>query len=171
MLAALLLGLAACVDQSKYLEIAGGGFLFNYRNAEATYGIVLVPRRDPPAGAVIEASFQDPAGGPPFLVSRPARGGGRIELQSPPLKGVKKGVPYHVTVLLKAADGSEIVKLEKDFTSDLDQSVLPDKPLAIGPGYQANIHGSTSPFPPQINLHAPAGVPVGQPAGAGTGAK
>ena len=54
------LTISACVDQSQYLELAGGGFIFNYRNATATYGIILVPRRDPPPGAVIEASFENP---------------------------------------------------------------------------------------------------------------
>ena len=53
----------------------GGGFIFNYRNATATYGVILMPRRDPPAGAVIEASFESPAGGPAIILSRAARGG------------------------------------------------------------------------------------------------
>jgi hypothetical protein len=142
--------LAACVDQSRYLEIAGGGFIFNYRDASATYGVVLLPRRDPPEGATIEARFDDPAGGGPIVLSREARGGGRIEFQTPPLSGVKAGVPYHVVVTLRAADGSELLRLEKDYTSDLDQSVLPERPLAIGPGYQKNIDESTSAFPPTI---------------------
>lgn len=148
---------AACVDQSQYLELAGGGFVFNYRNATATYGVILLPRRDPPAGAVIEASFENPAGGDPIVLSRPARGGGRITFQTPPLSGVEKDRPYRVVVVLKSAVGEELLRLEKDYTSDLDQSVLPERPLAIGPGYQQNIDRSTEPFPPSIFRSPPSG--------------
>lgn len=145
-----LLLLSGCVDQSQYLELAGGGFIFNYRNATAIYGIILVPRKDPPAGAVIEVSFENPAGGDPIVLSRPARGGGRIEFETPALAGVEKDRPYHVVVLLKAANGEELLRIEKDYASDLDQSVLPERPLAIGPGYQENIDRSTVPFPSSL---------------------
>ena len=144
------LAAASCVDTSQYLELAGGGFIFNYRNAEATYGIILVPRKDPPEGAVIEVSFENPAGGDPILLNKPARGGGRIEFETPGVQGVEKDKPYHVVVLLRAADGTELQRLEKDYKSDLDQSVLPERPLAIGPGYQQNIDESATPFPPSL---------------------
>lgn len=152
----LVLLLASCADQRPYLELAGGGFIFNYRNAEATYGVVLRPRKEPPAGAVIEASFEDPAGGAPIRLSKPARGGARIEFQTPGLAGIEKDRPYRVVIVLKAADGRELQRIEKDYASELDQSVLPERPLAIGPGYQRNIDRSTSPFPPSINLPPPA---------------
>jgi hypothetical protein len=155
LLALVLAALSACVDKSHYLDLAGGGFIFNYRDATATYGVVLLPRRDPPPGATIEASFENPAGGEPIVLSRPARGGGRIEFHTPPLTGVKRGVPYHVSVVLRTADGKELLRLEKDFTSDVDQSVLPDKPLAIGPGYQTNIDESPTAFPPSIYRKPP----------------
>jgi hypothetical protein len=150
-----ILPLSACVDRSQYLELAGGGFIFNYRNAEATYGIILLPRKDPPSGAVIEVSFENPADGDPIALIRPARGGGRIEFQTPALSGVKKGRPYHVVVLLKSANGEELQRIEHDYSSDLDQSVLPDRPLAIGPGYQQNIDRSTEPFPPSLFRRPP----------------
>jgi len=146
----LLLLLAACVDRSHYLELAGGGFLFNYRDATATLQVVLVPRRDPPAGSTIEVTFENPAGGDPIVMSRAARGGGRIEMTTPPLSGIRKKRPYHAVVLLRNAGGKELVRIERDFTSDVDQSVLPERPLAIGPGYQQNIDRSTSAFPPKI---------------------
>jgi hypothetical protein len=145
-----LLSVSACVDRSQYLELAGGGFIFNYRNATAMYGVILMPRRDPPAGSIIEASFEDPAGGDPIVLSRAARGGGRIVFQTPPLSGIEKDRPYHVVVLLKSQDGEELLRIEKDFVSDVDQSILPEKPLAIGPGYQRNIDESTVPFPPSL---------------------
>ncbi len=148
-LLALVLAASACVDHSRYLELGGGGFIFNYRDATATYGVVVVARRDPPSGATIAASFEDPAGGEPIVLSRSARKG-RMDFETPPLTGIKKGVPYHVVVVLHAADGAELARLEKDFQSDIDQSVMPERPLAIGPGYQKNIDNSTSAFPPSI---------------------
>ena len=151
-----LLALPACVDETQYLELAGGGFVFNYRNAEATWGVILVPRRDPPEGATIEATFENPAGGAPIVLARPARGGGRIEFHTPPLRGIVKDRPYHVTVLLKSATGEELLRIEKDYASDLDQSVLPERPLAIGPGYQKNVDESSVPFPSTIYRAPPA---------------
>jgi hypothetical protein len=142
--------LSACVDQSQYLELGGGGFIFNYRNATATYGIILHPRKDPPPGAAIEVTFENPAGGEPIKLGRPARGGGLIEFETPALTGVEKDRPYQVVVLLKSEDGTELQRIEHEYSSQLDQSVLPDRPLVIGPGYQRNIDQSTVPFPPSL---------------------
>jgi hypothetical protein len=149
----------ACADEKPYLKLAGGGFIFNYRNAEATYGVVLQPQKEPPPGAEIEVTFENPAGGEPFVIKKPARAGGRIEFQTPGVTGVKEDMPYHVVVVLTAADGEELQRIEKDYASQLDQSVLPEHPLAIGPGYQKNIDESTSPFPPSIHARPPAGPP------------
>jgi hypothetical protein len=149
-----ILAVAACTAERPYLELAGGGFVFNYRNAEVTYGVVLAPRKDPPAGAIIEASFEDPAGGEPIVITRPARGGGRIDFETPGLHGVEKDRPYHVVVVLRSAEGEELQRLEKDIVSELDQSVLPERPLTVGPGYQRNIDGSTSPFPESVSRPA-----------------
>jgi hypothetical protein len=159
-LAALLVlaAVSACTGERDYLEAGGGGFIFNYRNAVATYGMIVFPRKDPPAGATIEASFENPAGGAPIVVSRPARGGGRIDFQTPPLTGVEKDKPYLVVVVLKGAGGEELQRIEKIFVSELDQSVLPERPLAIGPGYQQNIDASTTPFPPSIYRVPPEGA-------------
>jgi hypothetical protein len=147
--------LSACADESPYLELGGGGFVFNYRNAVATYGVILHPRRDPPAGAVIEATFENPSGGEAFVLSRPARGGGRIAFETPGLEGVEKDRPYHVVIVLRSAAGDELQRIERDYVSELDQSVLPERPLAIGPGYQENIDASTAPFPPSIYRQPP----------------
>ena len=112
--------------------------------------MILFPRKDPPAGAIIEVSFEDPAGGAPILVSRPARGGGRIDFQTPPVSGVEKDKPYKVVAVLRSAEGEELQRIEKTYASEVDQSVLPERPLAIGPGYQKNIDRSTTPFPPSL---------------------
>ncbi len=146
-LAAALSLLAACSGGDEYLAPGGGGFVFNYRNAEAHYGIILFPQQEPPPGAIIEVSFEDPAGGDPIVVTKPARGGGRIDFQTPPVTGVEKGKPYEVVAVLKSAEGEELQRIEKTYASEVDQSVLPERPLVVGPGYQRNIDESTSPFP------------------------
>lgn len=137
---AALLALSACSNEnSPYVEVQGGGFMFNYRIAEATMGLVAVPLKEIPAGSVIEASFQNPAGGDPLLVTdniTPAKT--KFSFTTPPLKGIEADKPYKVTLRLLDADGNELQKIEKDFRSKLDQSVLPDKPLVVGPVYTPN---------------------------------
>ena len=61
--------MAGCSSESgPYLELQGGGFIFNYRIAEATVGLVAVPVRALPEDATVEASFENPAGGPPIVL-------------------------------------------------------------------------------------------------------
>jgi hypothetical protein len=148
--------LSACNRSGDYLAVAGGGFVFNYRIAEATYGIALKPMREIPADAVIEARFDNPVGGAPFVVRKAGPfNPTRITLATPPLAGVEKGKPYKAVVVLSDGDGETLQKIEKTFVSDLDQSVLPERPLAIGPGYQKNLDGSTTAYPESINRTPP----------------
>jgi hypothetical protein len=137
MLLALLL--AACEDASKPpLALAGGGFIFNYRIAEVFYGVSLKPQRRLAVGAVLEGEFENPAGGPNLIV-RETLGAPKLlyALQTPPLKGVKAGKPYQVKVRL--IEGGKITgRVERTFTSDLDQEMLPEMPLTVGPGYTSN---------------------------------
>jgi hypothetical protein len=68
---------------------------------------------------------------------------------------VERARPYHVVVLLKSENGEELQRIAHDYASDLDQSVLPARPLAIGPGYQQNIDESATPFPPSLYRSPP----------------
>jgi hypothetical protein len=150
----------ACSDSGEYLALAGGGFVFNYRIAEATYGIALKPMRDLPADAVITATFDNPSGGEPFVLRKEGPFNPvRIAFQTPPLEGVIADHPYKVIVVLTDATGSELQRIEKAFESDLDQSVLPERPLAIGPGYQENIDESETAYPQSLGEPAPAPAP------------
>ena len=150
--AGLLLVLAGCAQQdpnAPYVEVAGGGFIFNYRIGEAHYGLVLQPRRPLPEGAVVEAVLENPAGGEPFRLTVAARAGEpRLVFDSPPVRGVVKDRPYRVTVRVLDGD-TELQRIETAFTSTLDQTVLPDRPLTIGPGYTRNDKGLTTAFPPE----------------------
>ena len=155
-IAAVLVGalalLAACSESGDYLAVAGGGFVFNYRLAEAEYGIALKPMRELPADSSIEATFENPSGGEPFVIRKEGPFNPiRVAFDTPALQGVAKDRPYKVVVVLRDAGGATLQRIEKTFTSQLDQTALPERPLAIGPGYQKNIDGSTTAYPPSLS--------------------
>lgn len=140
------IAMAACDDQGEtaadepYLEITGGGFVFNYRVADAYYGFVARPLRSLPEGASLEARFEDPAGGPGYLEQQPAADNAlRYSFRSPPLQGIEAGRPYAVELRLVAEDQKTVLQtLTRTYTSQLDQEVNPEKPLTVGPGYHKN---------------------------------
>jgi hypothetical protein len=140
--------LTACDDANKPpLALAGGGFIFNYRIAEVFYGVSLKPQRRLAVGAVLEGEFENPAGGPNLIV-RETLGEPKLlyALQTPPLKGVKAGKPYKVEVRL--IEGGTITgRVGRTFSSDLDQEMIPDAPLTIGPGYTPNPDVPRKPVP------------------------
>lgn len=138
--------LVACGDgaDAPYLELAGGGFVLNYRLAEADYGFVVRVLRRLPEGSVLEARFEDPAGGPPIVVRQPARATrSQYVFRTPPVRGVVAGRDYRVELLLLGAGGGvALARLEHAFHADVDQTVLPARPPVVGPGYQRAPPGS-----------------------------
>ena len=62
----------------------------------------------------------------------------KITLQSPALHCVKKDKPYAVNVRLVDARGETLQSLKTEVISSLDQSVMPGKPLVVGPLYTKN---------------------------------
>lgn len=134
-----ILMLSACGEDpnSPYLEFKGGGFIFNYRIGEAFYGFVAKPLRDIPPGTTLVAEFENPAGGPPLTVSQTAKSNMiQYNFRTPGIKMIQKDHPYQVTIrLVETASGETFAKYSQQFTSSIDQSVLPDHPLTIGPGY------------------------------------
>jgi len=136
----LLAALVACSQggDGPYLEFLGGGFVFNYRLAEAEYGFVVKRLRALPEGSIIEARMENPAGGEPFVLREPAAWD-RLEyvFHSPAVQGVKAGRDYRVELrLIDGADGRVLATTTTTFRSDVDQSVLPERPPVVGPGYQ-----------------------------------
>lgn len=132
--------LAACSDNSDkpYVEFIGGGFIFNYRLAEADYGFVVKPTRRIPTGTILEAQFENPSGGEPIVVRDTAKFG-RLQyvFRTPPVHGVKANHDYQVHLrLLDPADKHVIASYSRTFRSDVDQSILPEHPPVVGPGYQ-----------------------------------
>lgn len=137
--AALLLAACQREEQREVVSLSGRMFVFNYRVATATYLVTLQPTSPIKDGSTIEASFENPRGGEAFaLTEKLYPKSPKIVLQSPPVECVKEGRPYKVTIKLKAPDGHVMQTIETSITSDTDQSLLPAKPLVVGPLYTPN---------------------------------
>jgi hypothetical protein len=134
--------LVGCKDDpnAPYLEFAGGGFIFNYRNAEAFYGFVARPLRSLPEGSVIEAQFEVPNSSAPYVVSQDVKPGVlQFTFRTGDLRGIERGHAYKAVMrLLASPTGPEIARYERTFQTDVDLAGLPNKPLVVGPGYQLN---------------------------------
>ena len=137
---ALALLLVGCQrEREKLVEVSGHIFVFNYRVASATYLVTLNKTGTIPDGAMVVAEFEDPAGGGPIVVREtifPAWD--KITLQSPNIRCVVKDRPYSVAIRILDGKGAVLQELATQLVSDVDQSVLPGKPLVIGPGYDRN---------------------------------
>jgi hypothetical protein len=137
--AALLLTACQREEQREIVSVSGRMFVFNYRVATATYLVTLQPTAPISEGSSIEASFENPRGGEAFAVTeRLFPKSPKIVLQSPPVECVKEGRAYQVKIRLKAPDGHVMQTIETSITSDTDQSMLPAKPLVVGPLYTPN---------------------------------
>ena len=137
----LALFLSGCGEDpnSPYLSFAGGGFVFNYRNAEAFYGFVAKPLRTLPEGGVIEAQFEVPGSPEPVITQEKVIPGKvQYKFKTPNLTGIVAKHDYKTVMRLIDAQGKEIARYEHKFHSDVDQAAMPDKPLVVGPGYQKN---------------------------------
>lgn len=137
----IVLALGACRDpgQGDYLNVSGKIFVFNYRIAQATYVLTLSKVRPLPNDSVLEATFENPAGGDPFIVRQkiwPTMT--KVTVESPPVKCVKANREYKVSMRVIDASGQLLQTIERKMISDVDQSVMPDKPLVVGPFYDAN---------------------------------
>ncbi|WP_454848908.1 hypothetical protein [Rhizobium binxianense] len=132
--------LASCQRQAEnMLEVTGHLFVFNYRVASATYLLTLKKTAPIPDGSVIVAEFENPQGGAPLVLNQKVFPiDEKIALQSENLHCVRKDRPYSVAVRLMDKDGKLLQELKAEFKSDLDQTVLPSKPLVLGAGYEKN---------------------------------
>lgn len=125
--------------EGDYVNVTGRIFVFNYRIAQATYLLTLGKLRPLPDGAILQATFENPAGGSPFVVRQkvwPMME--KITVESPPVKCVKANREYNVSMRLQDADGKVLQTIERKMISDVDQSVMPDRPLVVGPFYDPN---------------------------------
>lgn len=123
--------------EKPYLTILGGGFIANYRIADMHYGFIALVTRPLPTGSIIEATFEDPAGGPPIFVSqRVGTDTERYTFRTPPVKGVEAGKRYAVEIRIFDRERErELWRHEMAYASQIDGGVMPDAALTVGPGY------------------------------------
>ncbi|MGV1792492.1 hypothetical protein [Rhizobium sp. A37_96] len=133
--------LAGCQrkDDEGPTQLSGRLFIFNYRVASASYMITLKKIAPIPDGTTAVAEFENPAGGDPLVVQQKIYSfWDKITLESPDLHCVRKDRPYSVSIKLVDASDKTIQTIKTEVKSDLDQTVLPTKPLVVGPVYTAN---------------------------------
>lgn len=142
--AALLVGitsLSGCQreDTKEPLKVSGKVFIFNYRVAEATYVVTLARNGPLPDPSFVETTFENPAGGPPLVTrSKIFPFWEKVSLESPPVHCVAKGKPYAVDIRIIDGEDKVIQTIKTSLTSTLDQSIMPGKPLVVGPVYTPN---------------------------------
>jgi hypothetical protein len=131
-----------CRDEGRsgnLFEISGKLFVFNYRVATATYLVTLKPVAPLEEGLKAVALFENPAGGAPItLEHRIWPKLDKTVLESEPLRCVLKEHPYAVEIRIEDAAGEVRQVIRTTMTSNLDQDVLPDAPLVVGPVYTPN---------------------------------
>jgi hypothetical protein len=136
-----LLSLSACKDpaRSGYLELTGHIFIFNPRIASATYMVTLAVTKPVPDGSQVVATFEDPAGSEAIVVQQKLKPAQQtISLESPDLQCIKKDRRYAFTVSLRDQSDKELQLISSGITSTLDQDIMPDAPLVVGPAYDKN---------------------------------
>lgn len=133
--------LAGCrdSDEAEHFALDGKLVVFNYRVATARFLVNLKHLRMPGEGEVAVATFENPAGGEPLEVREkiwPAAS--KTTLTTPPLRCIVKDRPYTVAIRIEDSSGKSIQTIDTTVTSSEDQTLLPDKPLVVGPLYTPN---------------------------------
>ena len=115
-------------DTGPYVELNGGGFVVNYSGglSEAYYGFGAKPLRALPAGLVLEAEFENPAGGKPFIDSQIVTGPLlKYGFRSPYLKGIVANHPYKATLRVMKPGTREVIETyTQSFQSKFDDAWL-----------------------------------------------
>ena len=136
-----LLFTSGCRDEARqgYVELTGRVVIMNPRMATATFVVTLSTLAQIPEGSHAVALFENPAGGDSLRVDAkiwPKTT--KIALESPSLQCLKKDRRYNFTVKLLGPAGQHLQVVESTILSTLDQSILPDAPLVVGPAYEPN---------------------------------
>lgn len=134
------LTVAACREETVGpFELSGRVFIFNPRLATATYVVTLRPVAGTGEAVRAIAEFEDPAGGAAIVVEQKIwPKAEKLALESPPVFCIAKDRAYRVAIRIENATGDVLQRIDTSLLSTLDQSVLPDKPLVVGPAYQPN---------------------------------
>ncbi|TPP12075.1 hypothetical protein [Rhizobium glycinendophyticum] len=145
-----LLSLAACAvlavlsacqreDVKEPLKVSGKVFIFNYRVAQATYVITLARNGPLPDESFAVTKFENPAGGAPIETrTKIFPFWEKVALESPPVHCIVKGKPYAISIRVVDKEGKRLQAIDTTLTSTLDQTIMPSKPLVVGPIYTPN---------------------------------
>ncbi|MGL4489285.1 MAG: hypothetical protein ACRCU5_07565 [Rhizobiaceae bacterium] len=138
---AVLVFASGCREQAgdEYVTLTGRIFIFNYRIAQANYVVTLAKLKPTPEGARVVGRFDDPAGGDRLVIEKKIwTNNDKIVLESEALRCVVKDKPYHFDVEIRGPDNALLQTLSGTIVSTLDQDVLPDRPMLVGPAYTRN---------------------------------
>ncbi|WP_342588664.1 hypothetical protein [Rhizobium wuzhouense] len=126
-------------DVKEPLKISGKVFIFNYRVAQATYVITLARNGPLPDESFAVTRFENPAGGAPIETrTKIFPFWQKVALESPPVHCIVKGKPYAISIQVVDKDGRLLQAIDTTLTSTLDQTIMPGKPLVVGPIYTPN---------------------------------
>jgi hypothetical protein len=126
-------------DVKEPLKVSGKVFIFNYRVAQATYVITLARNGPLPEESFAVTAFENPAGGAPIETrTKIFPFWEKVALESPPVHCIVKDKPYAVSIRVVDSKDQLIQTIETTLTSTLDQTIMPGKPLVVGPIYTPN---------------------------------
>lgn len=159
---AMLATLSACErsEKDEPLKVQGKVFIFNYRIASATYVLTLARNAPLPDESYADVRYENPKGGAPIETrTKIFPFWDKIALESPPVHCIVKNKPYAISIRIVDGKDKVIQTIDTTLTSSLDQTILPAKPLVVGPIYTPNpevfkADGSTD-FSPESNCPAP----------------
>jgi hypothetical protein len=93
-------------QKSDYFQTAAGGFVYDREMQQVHYGIAVAPRKPLPPGSILEATFEDPVGERPYVVTIVITSDERdYTLNSPPIHGTRAGATYHIQIRLYSDAG------------------------------------------------------------------
>ena len=97
-----------------YLQIVGGGFVFNYRVADNFYGFTAIVSRPLESGSIIEATFEDPAGEPGTRTEVPVTEGSHVVMLGRPDFYAGRGtISLRVTDIRPIGVGQLLLRIER----------------------------------------------------------
>ena len=137
--AAMILSACQREDVNEPLKLSGKVFIFNYRVAQATYVITLARNGPLPEESFAVTEFENPAGGAPIKTrTKIFPFWQKVALESPPVHCIVKGRPYAISIKVVDKNDTLLQTIDTTLTSTLDQTIMPSKPLVVGPIYTPN---------------------------------
>ncbi len=121
------------------IVVMGGGFLFNYRISEISYGLTAGVARAIPVGSRLVATFEDPGADLRSVARKSWKSGGHAcSCRAARCAASSRTAPITSRCACRARTGEKLWGKELTYRTHLDASLIGDEPLTIGPGYFPN---------------------------------